>query len=534
MISRLLILLFVILVLASSCAIQVSPTGGTKDTIPPVVKKSDPENFSTGFSGQDIQIYFDEYIELKDLPSQLIVSPPLKYNPETKLKKKTLEIHLVDTLHPNTTYTMNFGNAIADLREGNAIEDFQYVFSTGDIIDSLKVSGLVQSAFDDKTEKGIYVMLYRAMEDSAPLKNLPDYFTKTNEDGSFEIKNISPGSYGIFALKDNNTNYLFDNNEESIAFSDVMTEAGSSDNTLKLFREKRNQQLLKVSTEEPGKVTIAYTQPLVDEKLIFLSDTAALKINSIVYSEKRDTLTIWYSNAQSDSLMFIIQQDTLSDTIAPRLRRLETIKSEKSNVTLKTQYESGSMQGLNVNSPVEIIFNHPIATYDFSKIVVNEDTMPMEDVAFNFTDSLRRILLIDFKRKEKTKYQVVIPKGSFKDIIGLEIDSTEIFFSTRSITDYGTMAISMSLPAGKSYIVQLIDDQETVYRQSVFHSDTLINYEYLEPRSYRLKLIEDSNKNGEWDTGNYLNHLQPEKILYYKEVLTVRANWDVDVKWKAE
>jgi len=532
--GRLLVFFFALTLLATSCAIQVPPSGGTKDTIPPVVRKFDPENFSTGFHGHDITIAFNEYMELKDLPSQLIVSPPLKYNPITSLKKKTLEIHLDDTLQPNTTYTMNFGNSITDLREGNALEDFQYVFSTGDVIDSLKLSGRVQNAFDNKTEKGIYVMLYRNMEDSIPMKYLPDYFTKTNEDGSFVIKNISPGDYRIFALKDNNSNYFFDNNEENIAFNEEMASAGSSGNFLRLFREKRPQQLLKVSNDEPGHITIAYAQPLENEKLIFLSDTAALKINSIVYSAKRDTITLWYANAQADSLNLLIQQDTITDTIAPRLRRLESNIPGRGSISLKTQYESGSSYTLNLNRPLEIIFNHPIDSFDFSKIVVNEDTLPVKDVTFRFTDSLKRFLEIDFKRKEESKYKIEIPKGSFRDIIGLEIDSTEIFFATRFISDYGTMEIKMNVPAGKSYIVQLIDDKETIYRQTVFHSDTSIYYDYLEPRTYRLKLIEDSNANGEWDTGNYLRHVQPEQIFYYKEDLSVRANWDVEAKWNVE
>jgi hypothetical protein len=534
MTGRILVSLFIIVSLATSCAIQVPPTGGIKDTIPPVVKKFEPENFSTNFHGQDIKISFDEYIELKDLQSQLIVSPLLKYTPDTKLKKKILEIHLDDTLHPNTTYTMNFGNAITDLREGNAIEDFQYVFSTGDIIDSLKISGHIQNAFDTKTEKGIYVMLYKSPEDSTPLKSLPDYFTKTSEDGAFEIKNISPGSYMIFALKDNNTNYLFDNNEENIGFKDEMVEAGSTGNSLRTFREKRRQQLLKASGDEPGKVTIAYAQPLVNEKLHFLSDTAALKINSILYSEKRDTITLWYSNVQADSLTFIIQQDTLIDTVSTRLRKIDSNTSGKGTVVLKTQFESGSAQGINPITPVELIFNHPIAAYDFSKVIVNEDSLPLTDVMFHFTDSLKRNLIVDFKRKEKSKYQIIIPKGSFKDIMELVIDSTEILFNVKSTTDYGTMAVTVTVPPGQGYILELIDDKEVVYRQTRFSSDTLINYEYLDPRSYKLKLIEDSNHNGEWDTGNYLKHLQPENIFYYKEYLTVRANWDVDVKWNVK
>ena len=532
--SRLLIFFFALMLLASSCAIQVAPSGGAKDTIPPVVKKFDPENYSTNFHGQDIRIVFDEYMELKDLSTQLIVSPPLKYNPDATLRKKTIEIHLEDTLLPNTTYTMNFGNAIADLREGNALENFQYVFSTGDVIDSLKLSGHVQFAFDNKTEKGIYVMLYRSMEDSTPLKSLPDYFAKTNEDGTFEIRNISPGSYGIFALKDNNANYLFDNNEENIGFSDSIAESGSSGISLRLFREIKTQQLLKVSTDEPGHVTIVYARPLENETLTFLSDTSILKISSILYSQKRDTIDVWYANPNADSLKLLIHHDAATDTILSRLKRLDTAMPGRGGTILKTQYESGSAYGLLLNAPAEIIFNHPIQSADFSKVTVTADSLPVEDLAIHFKDSLKRTLVVDFKRKENTKYKVEIPKGSFNDIIGLNNDSLEIFFSTRSFSDYGTMEIKMHTASAKNYVLQLIDDKEVVYRQSAFNNDTTILYDFLDPKLYKLKLIADENKNGEWDTGNYLKHIQPDQIFYYKEDLTIRSNWDVEVKWNVE
>ena len=531
---RLLIIFFVATLFASSCAIQVPPSGGAKDTIPPVVRISEPENFSTNFHGKEIRITFDEYLELKDLQSQLIVSPPLKYYPDAYLKKKTLVVHLDDTLLANTTYTMNFGNAIVDLREGNPVEDFQYVFSTGDVIDSLKISGTVQNAYDNKTEKGIYVMLYKSMEDSTPVKSLPDYFTKTNEDGTFVIKNISPGSYGMFALKDNNANYLFDNYEENIGFSNAVVEAGSSRNSLRLFKGKRNQQLLKVSTEEPGLLTIAYAQPLVNEKITFVSDTANLKFYSIRYSAKRDTITMWYQNPYADSLIMLIQQDTIIDTIASRLKRIDTAMPGRGGVGLKTQFENESTSNLQLNKPVEIIFNHPISSTDFSKITVSEDSIPVKDVTFRFTDSLKRFFEIDFARKEKTKYKVDILKGAFRDILNLENDSMELFFTTRSSADYGTMELKMQTATGKNYIVQLIDDKEEVYRQTPFHSDTSIFYDYLDPKTYRLKLVGDSNGNGEWDTGDYLHHIQPEHLFYYRESFTVRANWDVEVKWNVE
>ncbi len=525
------LLFFASLLIISSCAIQVAPSGGEKDVTPPVVKKSIPENFSTGFTGQGISITFDEYISLKDLSTQFVVSPPLKYSPDTKVKKKTLSIHIDDTLQQNTTYTMNFGNSITDIREGNAVEDFQYVFSTGDVIDSLKISGKVETAFDKKTEKGIYVMLYKGMDDSLPLKNLPDYFAKTSVEGSFEVKNVSPGSYRIFVLKDNNNNYLFDNNDEAVGFLSGPVETGATGVNLSLFKEKRKQQLLKANCDEPGHVTVAYTLPLKDDKIIFLSDTSAMQYYSMISSKKNDTLVFWYRNLESDSLNFILQHDNENDTINVRLKQFELKGKTKSVPVLATQFSSRNVPTLEPNKPFELIFIHPVDSFDLSTISVVEDSLPVSNPKIFFSDSLKRSLVIDFPRKEKTKYIVSVPASSFMDIFGWKNDSLLLSFLTKSAGDYGTMAINLKTGPKNNFILQLIDDKEVVYRESIIYSDTIINYDFLDPKSYRLKVIEDLNNNNEWDSGNYLQHLQPEPVFYYKENLTVRANWDVDVKW---
>jgi hypothetical protein len=524
---------FSLFFLISSCAIKVPPTGGDKDVTPPEVKKSTPENFSTGFTGQDINIVFDEYIELKELNTQLIVSPPLNYPPDARVKKKTLRIQLEDTLQPNTTYTMNFGNAITDIREGNAIADFQYVFSTGEVIDSLKISGTAENGIDKKTEKGIYVMLYRGVDDSLPMKKIPDYFAKTAEDGSFEIKNVSPGTYKVFALKETNSNYLFDNTDETIAFSEAVKAGDTAKVNLRLFKEEKKQQLLKASSEEPGMVLIVYAHPLAGETITFLSDTASLEILSMNFSPKRDTIVLWYSNTQADSLNFILQNQISADTVTLRLKKPGSKGRSTPSAVLTTQYTYGAETPLDLNRPLELAFNHPVDSFDFSRISLTEDSVAIKDVKYSFSDSLRMRLAVEFPRKEKTTYALEIPSATFRDIFMNRNDSMKVFFRTKSTSDYGTMAVTISSASpGKNFIVQLIDDKEVVYRESNINTDTTISYDFLDPRSYRLKIIEDLNGNKEWDTGNYLEHVQPERVFYYKESLTVRANWDVEVKWE--
>jgi len=619
---------FAFCVFLFSCANQVAPTGGAKDVTPPKTLKLIPQNYSTNFKGHDIIINFDEYVQLKDISTQLIVSPPLKYPVKTKIRKKSLMIHLEDTLQQNATYTMNFGNAISDIHEGNVLENFQYVFSTGDVIDSLIISGKIERAFDKKTEKGIYAMLYYVIdtakvsgraengiekdaekgiyemlyhiidsmtvagmaestfdkkaqiymridhimdsltmvrkgkkaaiqktrkgiyamiyqgeEDSLPLKKIPDYFAKTNDSGFFQVKNVSPGHYKIVALKDNNSNYLFDNNDEMIAFKDSFVAAPSTGVTMELFKELPRQQLLKSNGDEAGKAIVVYSRPLQSAKITFLSNTDSLKIYSSLFSQRKDTLTIWYRNQLSDSLSLIIQHipkaEIVSDTITIRLRRSDLKGRFKYIPAITTQYETKTEMPLDVGRPLELIFNHPIEQYDLKNISLTEDSTEIKNLNLSFKDSLKQTLAVEYKWKEKTKYSIMIPKGTLTDIFGTKNDSLQLLFKTKSLADYGTLALSIQLPqTGKQYLVQLIPvesgDKENVYRQSVIHSDTILHYEYLDARIYRFKLIEDTNANGEWDTGNYLLHQQPERISYYKESITVRANWDVDVKWKAE
>ncbi len=207
--------LAVILFLAS-CASQVAPTGGIKDIVPPQVEKSNPENLSVNFHASRISITFDEYVQLNDATNQVFFSPALESNPVFKLRGKTLLIDLPDTLRKNTTYTVNFGNAIKDITEGNIMLSYQYVFSTGSSIDSLRMQGKLQNALGGKLKPNILVMLYRnATDDSVVAKQRPDYNARTDTSGSFVISHISDGSYKLFALDDQNFNLLYDQPDES-------------------------------------------------------------------------------------------------------------------------------------------------------------------------------------------------------------------------------------------------------------------------------------------------------------------------------
>ncbi|MFO8234412.1 MAG: Ig-like domain-containing protein [Bacteroidales bacterium] len=206
--------------LFSNCAKEVSPTGGPEDTIPPSTIREEPPNYSTNFDSREITIHFNEFIQLQNVRSQFLSSPPFRDDPEIKEKGKRIEIELKDTLRDSTTYTLNFGNSIVDFHEGNPLKNFRYVFSTGDELDSLELYGKVVDAYTREPRENALVMLYSRKEDSIPLLELPEYVSRTDEDGEYHIGNIRLDTFKIFALDDENNNYLYDTPEEDIGFSD--------------------------------------------------------------------------------------------------------------------------------------------------------------------------------------------------------------------------------------------------------------------------------------------------------------------------
>ena len=216
------IILFFSTLFLSQCAKQATLTGGPKDEDHPLIVKINPPFNTTNFDSKEINITFNEFIQLKDLNNNLIVSPPLEEKPEITIKGKTLAIELLTELQDSTTYNIYFGNSVQDYNEGNPIENFEYVFSTGDYIDSLSISGQVINSFTLIPEEGVFVMLYKDYEDSVPIKQLPVHISKTNKEGFFRINNISNNKFKVFCLRDFNKNYLFDLPNEDIAFTDSL------------------------------------------------------------------------------------------------------------------------------------------------------------------------------------------------------------------------------------------------------------------------------------------------------------------------
>ena len=518
--------------LLSSCAVKVVPQGGKKDTNPPKVLLSSPDTMAVNFTGDKITIAFDEFIALRE-PSQIIISPPLKYEPEIIAKNKSVVIRFTDTLALNTTYSINFGNAIVDVNEGNVLEDYQFVFSTGPAVDTLFVAGKVLNASDLSPAAKVLVMLYTNLSDSTPMKERPLYYTKTDASGNFKINHIAEKTYRVFALNDKDADFLYNQPNEDIAFYELPLEAIKKPRLdLRLFAAgKPAMRLMKASYETPGKLSLIYTDR-VDSMKIETINTAAKEpvYNSMEHSAQGDTLIYWINQNAKDTLHWILLADTLkADTIKLVQKKPEMLKGKAAKQGLQLTSDIASSIGL--EQRLILTSNYPIKDCIDSLLLFKEDSVRLKPI-LSFADSSRRRLRVEFKVKEGASYSLYLPPAALTDIFGQTRDTLRMAFTAKKSKDYGTLKLHLNLPESGSFILQLVDDKGTLLEERNPSGNQVLDYTLLQPGSYRLKLIFDANYNKIFDSGDYMQHRQPEKIVYYSKTIAVKSNWDIEEDWK--
>lgn len=328
---------FIIFLTLFSCANQGTLTGGGKDTFPPVLDSlNSTPNYQTNFQKQTIDLSFNEWLQLNDVFKQVVVSPPLKEKFDVSLKKKTVrfKFHEDEVLRENATYTINFGSCVQDLSERNPVEDLRFVFSTGDFIDSLEVSGNVVDAFDKKPLKDVLVMLYDNLSDTIVKKEKPFYFGKTDEQGNFIIKNVRADTFKIFALIDGNSNYLFDNSSEKIGFLAepvILTDSTKLKVELQIFQQESKLQFQSEDKKKYGRVAFGFNRKPGDSE----SNITFQNVGQKSYLQNvKDSLVLWYDVPQDTSWRVYVQTDTLTpDTIKiPKISRSKFLKIKNSNL----------------------------------------------------------------------------------------------------------------------------------------------------------------------------------------------------------
>jgi len=561
-----------------SCANVGYPTGGPLDKTPPKVIKTIPDNYALNFKGGKIEIFFDEFVQFKDISENFVISPPFKKKPLVKLKGRSIYLKLDEELKENTTYTLDFGKGITDNNENNPLGEYQFVFSTGTSLDSLSIRGKVDNAFNELPVEKSMVMAYLNTNDSVPLTLVPDYIAKTDSAGNFQLNHLQAGNYKLFALVDGNRDYLYNGPGESMGFFDSIIKPSAhrfeqldtiaedsvvlkkytalepTNVHIRMFEEKNPLQYLttyKRSRRE--KLDFEFNAKRSDSLLI---DFVRVKKKPdwflLQQNRTKDTLSYWITDPniyQRDTLLAALQYlktdstgtlVTFMDTVKlnykdPKKAKLSKKKKKKTKIkkpVYNFKVKTSSKQDLNRNISVQ--FNEPLAIINLDSIHFFElkDTLKIPQT-FKFVKDSGEILnySLQTKWKSDTKYQVIIDSAAFQNIYGLYSDKFTGRITSREQEYYGKLFLNVSGVKGP-VLVQLLKSgkNEKVIKTKKIYSDQTVLFDYLAPETYIIKIIEDSNDNGLWDTGNYAQKLQAEQVYYFRKEIKLRSNWDVEEK----
>ncbi len=536
------------------CAQPRPLTGGQKDNQPPKVKKLSPANLSTNFSGNTIAMEFDEFVEIKSLNSELVISPPLDYPVTYKIKGKRVFFEIKDTLTPNTTYNFNFGNAIVDLNEGNVLDSNLYVFSTGSYIDSGLVTGTVSDAFTQEAMNGIKIVLYSAVNDSGLYKGSPRYVTQTDDKGNYQLRFLAKGDYNIYALESPGENFKYVP-QTHIGFHNESIESEINPEVdMFLFKELDTLQFIsKELSTDYFTFNIGFNNDLRKPRFKFIPSQK--ETDYYIEELKADSFKFWIpGDADIDSVTVLISDETgYTDTV-----EVDVYSKEKYFKLLKKKKRSMPLLkiGLGSNAGVhhyfdtlQLTFSRPLVNWniDSMKFVSGTDTIAMVD-AFtknlikaelpdrkNGTSTQLRKILITHKWEPSTEYAFIFDNGSFTDILNQSNDSTTLKFKTKNFEDYGSFRFTVKVDTYKGpLLLELLDTNGKKLRTYNIKSGDVIYHELAVPGTYKFRLIFDANDNKVWDTGNIEKGIQPEKIVNYKGTIDIRANWDMEETWEVE
>lgn len=586
-----------------ACASTGMPDGGPYDETPPKFVRANPEPNAINNKRKKISIEFDEFIKLDKASEKVIVSPPQNETPEVKVSGKRVLVEFFDSLKANTTYTIDFGDAIVDNNEDNPLGNFAYSFSTGESIDTMEISGTVLNAADLEPVKGIQVGIHKDLNDTAFSKIPFDRISRTDSRGHFNIKGIAPGTYRVYALMDGNQNYLFDSKTEAIAYLDSLVvpsmEGAVREDTIwnaidtlaydtiykiNYTRFLPDNLILRAFKEEnPLQYLIKSERPQLNRFSLYFSAKADTlpTLKGLDFDEK-DALVI-ESNLRKDSLLYWIKDTTLcerdiltlqltylaTDTLGQLVPKTDTLrmvnkinkerrlamaeearkKEEKERkkrarkgdtLRVKTKFLSMNVDApsaFDLNRNITLKFEEPVAHIDTSAIhmAVKIDSL-WEDIPFIFqTDSIlprQYQILADWQPGKE--YRMQIDSLAIQGLYGLYTDKVENTLKVKTLEDYGTLYLNIT-GAGPHAIVQLLNSSDAIVRQQPVSRQNTCDFYFLQPNTkYYIRLFNDDNQNGVWDTGNYEAKRQPEEVFYFPKVWEMKANFEFEETWDVQ
>jgi uncharacterized protein (DUF2141 family) len=537
-------LYFIILTtLLSSCAEQRPLSGGPKDSTPPRLDSArySTPNLQTNFREKEIILSFNEWIVLNDPTNQILISPPLQNRPEVKIKHKSVVLKFKEELVPNTTYSIQFGEAVKDFTENNPAQNLRFVFSTGPVLDSLAISGQIVDAISAEPAEKIWVMLYDKNDDSLPYNERPVYVAKTDAQGVFKLENLRSGNFKVFALADNNSNYKYDRGEQIAFLNDPIFLSDSTEGILKLRLFKEDEPLSILSSKLIGKnkYRIQFNRQISDSISVDISENGK---NVETFKEfGRDTLLVWWKTTNATNLILTVNALNFIDTF-------DISEGESGNwpdkalvysvpETGTTQKTKGKPEekkfNLHPSNPSVVDYSRPIKEIDFSKVILKDSLSNAETITERKSNQFRSF---QFQTKEQLKSQqaelCVLP-GAILDIWGeTNSDTLKRKYSVLKNKDLGNLKVSISnADSTMNYIVKLLDDKESALYEFKFSAQStwVKEFKQLEPNRYSIEIIHDKDADGKFTVGNYLKKIQPETVTKSKPT-NLRADWDNELE----
>ena len=575
-----------------ACANMGRPEGGPRDELPPVYVRSNPALGQLNFKGNKITVDFDENIQLDDAMNKIVVSPAQHTTPAISSNGRRVTIELRDTLIPNTTYTLDFADAVKDLNEGNVLDGFAMDFATGDTIDTLRISGMVFEARTREPAQGMLVGVYSNLSDTA-ISTLPfERITKTNQLGQFTLRNLKAGTYRVYALNDVNRDYHWDRSED-VAFYDVAVSPSSEPtvitDTLTRHTGERDSLVMRDATRflpddllltwfnegyasqylrdykrpERNKLTFQFGAKSDTLPILRLLNThrAGDEISTwatLDASPTLDTLTYWISDTSLVSLDSITLEatylrtdtldnlvwgtDTLKFNMRPEKKKKEKKKKKKDDEEADTippvphmelRMLSGSSQDL--HKGLTLSAGSPVVRFDTAAIhlEIQVDTLWYRIVPPKFTrpEPLRpMVFTAPYKWEEGTKYRLTIDSAAVNDIYGLDNAQLVHEFTTKKSEDYSAISFNVSGLDGRKGIVEVLSSSDKPVASAPVNGD-LATIRYLSPGTYYARLFIDANDDGEWTTGSITDSIQPEEVYYYPKKINLKKNWTIEQSW---
>jgi len=512
------------------CANRQPPGGGPRDHDPPKLLKATPPNMTRHFKAKVIKLDFDEYFKLTNQYTEISMTPTPTKPPEYLRRQKSLVITLKDTLEKNTTYVINFGKAIADVTEGNILKNFTYVFSTGEHIDSLNISGRVINTQTGEREKDATVMLFTLKQDSLLFgKKRPSVFTSTDTSGDFTLNNLHPGEYRIYALKESISpgTKIYNNDRDLIAFTtkNIHLTRDTSNVRLKLFlaTPDKFRVVEKKFFDLDGSIFFSFNKPLDNPSIVINYPPDFDKYKIVYFSPTKDTARVFMKNMDFDSLsMSIYDNGKPLDTISKHKGRKESFTR-----TMTFRYDISQDGKLKPGRSFTVTTNLPVQSFDVSLLSLKEDSTDVNNfnVVQDSTDAEK--FFVQYRWKQNHTYTFTISADAFTDIYGDKNKGTHKIFVLDKPENYSLLTLNITVPdTAKQYIVQLENDKKQVLRSDVIHKNATLNYKDYITGKYTVKVVYDDNKNGKWDSGSVRLRRQPENIWVDPDIISLRPNWE--------